>query len=252
MSLPRLATRLATVHALRGATLVGDAVHDSAIGSIDVLAKQQRRPFIVVYTDDGESEPRHGDPASGRASFTLIIEFAIGSLEQPDPENPGQMAVPLTDAGLELQLDIIERQIRLALKNPNQAWAKLWRKLVTSVSVIRAIRGASEDKSLRFAARQLQMDVGSLGDPRPDEAAQEVWAMFLAAVEGDPHTAPLSQKLRAIIEGDGSGSPGRHLQRHYAEADWAAMGYPSTDVPTPIGATTRIVYQHPVFGSDDA
>lgn len=252
MSLPRLAVRVASVAALRGRTLAGDAVHDSAIQTVDVLAAGARHPFVVVYTDDGEAQPSQADPASGQASFSLIIEFAVAALRRPEEGGDPELLIPPADAALEVDLDRMERQILVALRDPANAWGVLWRRFVTEITVRRSRRGASAERGLRFAARQIEMQVRSLAEPPFGAPAAGVWTDFLAALAADPSTAPLEPLVRAEIEGEGSGTLAIHIRRRFASADLEAMGYDPSEETTTLGPVSRIEYDHPVYGDDDA
>ncbi|MBB4287670.1 hypothetical protein [Roseospira goensis] len=240
MSLSRLALRIVTVAALRGRTWAGDAVRDSAIPPLDVAARTERLPFLSVYTDDGETVPRHGDLLSGQPGFALIIEMAVTAQMAPD----GAWAIPTTDAGMETTLDLLDRQIRRALMDPDDPWAGLWRALVIDIAVVRTQRGASADQGTRFAGRQIELQVRTLAEPRSGVTASGVWADLLARLEADAALAPLAPVLRAEIEGDTPAMPPVlwpwHWQRDAAEA----LGH-EVDDPRTVGSTIETVVTHP-------
>jgi len=247
MSMPRLAVRLATVKALMGQTLAGDAVHDSAIQTIDVMAVGERRPFIVVYTDDGEVETRGGDLTSGQVMFGLTIECAVMALGDAEA-----LGVPDTDARLEIDIDRLERQIKIALRHSKTEWADLWRGLVISATPLRSVRGASAESGTRFAARQLQMTVTSIAEPAYGVPASGEWARFIALLEDDSETAGLAPVIRAEIEGEGDETLAGYRRTFYAGNDLKAMGYSEDPNPPVVGPVDQIVYGHDTYGSDDA
>lgn len=250
MSIPCLAVRIATVAALRGRTLVGDFVHDSEIRPIDVLAGVESQPFIVVYTDDVQISPRQGDPLSGTTSFTLVLEFAIAAQMRLNPEQPAELIVPLTDARMEADLDRLAYRIKAVLHTPDNPWSILWRSLVTEIDRIDTGRGASGEKGVRFAARQMQMKVGSLAEPARGVPASGVWADFLTHFE--QVDSNYAATIRADIEGDGDNTTTRYRRQHQAQADAEALGHDLAEPAVPIGAAIRIVYETGDFTEDPA
>lgn len=207
MSLSRLAIRLVTVKALAGQTLAGSAVSDSEVSAIDVAAAEHKRPFIAVYTDDGEGQGVGRDLLTGNGTFSLAIESGVTSkmryrLDSGEDELVDAL-VP-TDALMEMTLDLIARQIAIALADPTNEWADLWRRFVTKVGRIRTRRGASADKLLRFAGRQMEIEVHPLADPPFGKAPSGVWADLLAKIEqdDDPDFRKLAAPIRAAMVGD--------------------------------------------------
>lgn len=207
MSLARLALRLATARALRGATLAADRVFDSAIDPIDHRISQDAKPVIVIYTDD------HEENAEGRAlgiggnsSCDLVIEFAmVGSLTIDIPEQDGNAATTLavaeTDETIEFMLDLIERQIISALTTGRGPWPDLWRVFCFRILRRMSRRGSSAESASRFAARQLTLTCDLLIDPEPGLPPAGAWADLLAAVAADPKMAPIGPLLRSMITG---------------------------------------------------
>lgn len=207
MSLCQLAIRLVTVKALAGQTLAGGAVSDSEVSAIDVAAAEHKRPFIAVYTDDGEAHGIGRDILSGNGSFSLVIETGVTSkmryrLDSGEDELVDAL-VP-TDALMEMTLNLIARQVAIALADPGNEWADLWRRFVTKVGRIRTRRGASADKLLRFAGRQMEIEVHPLADPPFGKAPAGVWADLLAKIvqDGDPDFRKLAAVIRSSIVGD--------------------------------------------------
>ncbi len=237
MSLSRLALRIVTVAALRGRTWAGDAVRDSAIPPLDVAAREERLPFLSVYTDDGEVSPRNGDLLSGQPGCSLVIESAVTAQMRPG----GDWVIPTTDAGMETTLDLLDRQVRRILMEGDNAWSRLWRALVTEVRGLRSLRGASDEKGVRFAGRQLEIQVTTLPDPRPGHAASGVWSDLLEALAADIFLAPLVALLRAEIEGDAPAPVPEVWPWHWEYAAAEALGHEMEDPRTIAGPIETIV-----------
>lgn len=214
MSLSRLAIRLAAVKALAGRTLAGAAVSDSEVSAIDVAAADKKQPFIAVYADDGEFRCSGRDLMAGEGMFSLAIEIGVTSRMRykldPQADGEGDLVDALvpSDALMEMTLDLIARQIALALADPGNEWADIWRRLVTKIGRVRTRRGASADKLLRFAGRQLEIDVHPLADPPCGKAPAGVWRDLLVLIEADadPAFRALAAPIRATIAGEAPAS----------------------------------------------
>lgn len=208
MSLARLAMRLAAARALKGATLAGDRVFDSAIDPIDQTIAETRQPVLIVYTDDQEAEITGRDLMHSRVSCDLVIEAAIAArVEVPMPDGEGgetSIVIPHTDEGMELVLDIIEHQAVAALTRERSDWSRVWMKLVPKISKRMSRRGASSEKGVRFAARQITITCDLIEAPTDGGSipAGGTWADLLAVMGADAQLGPIADMLRAEIEGD--------------------------------------------------
>lgn len=222
MSLARLAAQLCAVQALLGNTLVGSNVRDSETGLIRVdadgnIATSEQRPFINVFSDDERHEDgRRSLMDSGR--FTMAFEFGVtGSMPIVTAEgsylvdaDTGQIILaerekPL-DAEINIVIEIIDRQIRVALSDPDNPWAELWRKFLRGPYAVDSIRGASDKDSLRFGARKLTITGGLLAEPpyRSPVADGSAWRAFLDALDGSQiaHLKPDFEQLLGTAESD--------------------------------------------------
>lgn len=201
MSLARFALRTATVKALRGRTFAGQMVRDSEIGPIDETAAEQSIPFVCVYTDDTQSERTGTDLLANDGRTTLVIETGVTTRMTP----AGDWEIPTTDAGMELTIDAVERQIRLALSTPDpaNAWAELWRDLVQGLKTEKSQRGGAAKDGVRFAGRQLMIDVDLPRDPHPGRpiVPGTIWGRFLALCAADADLAGLVPMLTALVTG---------------------------------------------------
>jgi hypothetical protein len=203
MSLVALAVRIATVRALTDATLAGSRVYDSAIDPIDHTITEERAPVIVVLTDDDEQEPEGRDLSNAPRKLDLVIEVAVASRvcgEDQDGQQAEAIEIPHTDAGLELTINLIGRQINRVLLTDQGPWATLWRRIVLSPQKVTSKRGAGSEKGVRFAARQLVITTETLSEPGFGAPANGFWADFLAALETDSDAGLRS--LATLIRGE--------------------------------------------------
>lgn len=214
-SLAALALRLSAMRLLEGQTYA-DRVYDSAIAPIDSMVTQGgKRPAIIVVSTGDENSDHEGidvlTAPNGRM-IDLIIEVAIA-----DEIAEGGATVPPTDAGLELSLSLISRQIYRALfeaETPSP-WLSVFRGMVAEVTETTSKRGIPEPNGDRFAARQIIMRIHATDEPRFGRQPEGVWAEFVSAVEGDAEMAPLGPVIRASMVGD---------DLHPADIDRAALG----------------------------
>ena len=167
MSLIRLAIRMAAVRALSGVTLAEDRVFDSAIEPIENFAKDENpRPVIVVTTDDDEADITGRDLMGAETRrLDLVIEFIIAG-----STTAGEITVPHTDAGMEVILDVLQRQIYRALLSGETPWAEDFKRMAPRFLRVLSRRGASAEDGVRFAARQLTLTVDTIHDPEPGVA----------------------------------------------------------------------------------
>ena len=208
MSLARLAMRIAAARALKGATLAGDRVFDSAIDPIDQTIAETRQPILVVMTDDHEADITGRDLTYGDARCDLVIEAAIAArVEIPATDGDGNattIAIPHTDEGMELVLDMIEHQVVAALTRERTDWSRVWMKLVPRISKRLSRRGASAENGVRFAARQIVITCDLIEPPvvGADIQPGTAWDDVLTVMSADEVLVPVANMLRAEIEGE--------------------------------------------------
>jgi hypothetical protein len=202
MSLARLAMRIAAARALRGATLAEGRVHDSAIAPIDQTIAEERQPILIVTTDDHEMEVTGRDLFHGNVSCDLVIEAAIAARVEVAGEE-SVITIPHTDEGMELALDLMEHQVMAALIRERTPWSRVWMKLVPRISRRLSRRGASVEKGVRFAARQIVLTCDLIEAPTDGAAVAEgtAWHDLLGAMEADTDLMPIAHMLRSEIEG---------------------------------------------------
>jgi len=209
MSLTRLVMRLACVQALKGQTLAGTRVFDSAVAPLDLVVEEHRQPLIVVTTDEHEADITGRDLLRGAQTCDLVIEIAIAATaSMPSSNEPGEaitIEIPHTDEGMELTLDMLEHQCVAALIRDNTPWATIWMNLVPRVTRRLSRRGASSDHGLRFAARQIVLTCDLVDTPArtADLSDSSAWGLALAAMDADANLARIANMLRAEIDGGG-------------------------------------------------
>ncbi|MDQ2080480.1 hypothetical protein RA307_09835 [Xanthobacteraceae bacterium Astr-EGSB] len=174
MSLARAALRIATLEALRPTaaivsdthpaggpwpTLAGARVYDSRIDPVDDLAASERRPVIVIYTDEDNSDPaqKAGGPPYKRI-VDLVVELsviALGLVGEGE-EEAYVVGTAYTDAELEIELDLLEAQARFALHyGPTGA---IWRKLTgRKVIDIHSLPHRTSEEGDRLALRTVRI-----------------------------------------------------------------------------------------------
>jgi hypothetical protein len=200
--------RISAARALKGATLAGERVFDSAIDPIDQTIAEKRQPILIVMTDDHDVEITGRDLTYGDARCDLVIEAAIAArVEVPVADGEGNIttiAIPHTDEGMELVLDMIEHQVLAALTRERTDWSRVWMKLVPRISKRLSRRGASTENGVRFAARQIVITCDLTEPPMAGAAIQAgtAWDDVLTVMSEDDALLPVASMLRAEIEGE--------------------------------------------------
>ena len=202
MSLSRLAMRVAAARAIRGATLAENRVYDSAIDPIDQTIVDNRLPIVTVSTEDHDATITGRDLFHANHSCRLVIETAVAS--RVVIEGTSEMAIPHTDEGMEIVLDIMEHQIMAALIRERTPWSRVWMRLVPVVKDITSKRAASSEGGVRYAARQIIITCDLISAPTDGGAIVDgsTWADTLAVFEADSQMAPIGQLLRTTITGE--------------------------------------------------
>lgn len=212
MSIIALAIRMSATRALEteGATLAGARVFDSAITPLDEMVSAEPKPMIVVSTEDDSGEVGSADWNNGGRTIQLVIEIAMSqSVELPNGEGQGVL-VPNTDAGLEMTLAILSRQISACLfGRGGGVWGEVFRKFTSGTSEVTSRRGIQSKEGARIAARQTVYSIRAIAEPSFDQpvAADTPLGAFMAAAAADPETQPLADLIRSAVEGKPIGWP---------------------------------------------
>lgn len=205
MSLVSLVLRIATVRVLRGATFAHDRVHDSMIDPAS-LVEREAAPFIVVAVDGAQGTPTGKDLLGTNYTTQLTLDLGVAAkvvVPKPagtDDDGPTEfLAIAHTDAGMEITLDLMVRQVHRALMAAQGPWADLWRKIVTKVEKAQADRGAASDEGVRYATRQFILAVHTMAEPSFAKA-EGVWKEAITLMRGEPDLLAIAELLENEIE----------------------------------------------------
>lgn len=244
----RIALRICVQEALRGQTLAGGNVLDSQFSALEVdstgaLITDQDKPFVSVYTDGARISAGSGLELFGSATTDLVIEAGIsGAMLAQDPETGERVGVNGfldTDSDMELQLDLMMRQIADTLTRPNSLWAEMARDFMDVKSVERGRIGA-KNGGVRVAGHELRISAELVKDPiigqsidgttfarfldallaTEEERHARIRGVMLAALAGDvPAYEPIQRELglsdgqsealglRPLVVSEGGGVP---------------------------------------------
>lgn len=227
MSLARTALRLAAVGALRGAvgnrpTIADDRVFDSRIGNIDPKDVEDAQPILILQTDGDEGTPQdmkdgvapRGGPPFWRTT-DLVIELSM--VMRADHGQGFLIGYPVTDAGLEAQLDFLEAQVWQTLAYGPGPAAKAFRH-VAKIHGFESHRAASDEHGDRVAARILTLKC-RVHDGCP------VWPRGKTGLDALPE--PLATVAKALPPA----SAAAQACTKFAEALAAASGHEDPRVP---------------------
>lgn len=201
MSLVSLALRVAVARALVSQTFAEARVYDSAIAPLDGVIAEERRPFIVVCSDQERAKITGRDVPGPEREIDLVLELALASFV---PGEAGvEVLIPHTDEGLEVALDLMVRQSLRAVLSGESVWSRVILALVPRILKLETQRGAGADKGVRFAARQVRLVCDPIADPpfgQPVPSGSP-WSLWLAAAEADSATVPLRMLVTDAITG---------------------------------------------------
>lgn len=197
MSLVAYAVRTTLWRALLGKTYAQDRVYDSQVAPIDETVQDQPEPFIIVATDDETSDVSGHDYLGASRDLNVVVEIALAS----ELRRGGGMSIPHTDEGLEMALNFMTRQVTRVLQADDDPWAELFRTFALSTKKLAARRGASVEKGVRFAARQIVLNVAPLHEPEFGRAPSGAWADLIAAMRADDILSAFADGLEEEITG---------------------------------------------------
>lgn len=211
MSLVALAMRLTLTQALAGKTLAGAAVYDSNVVDLDkLIAKDETKLVITIATDEQEGTFDGYAYDISRRKLDLVIEIAAaqGIVEEIPSENENAppdtallVEVKPSDAGLEMIVDLIVRQI-MATMQAGDGWADLFRTVAGMPVKFTSKRGAGWEKGPRFAARQIVITYEPLAEPPLGLPPAFFWARLITKFEEqEGKLAEYAPLLAKIIEG---------------------------------------------------
>jgi hypothetical protein len=223
MSLTALAVRFATIRALKGRTFAEDRVFDSKINPVNLVARNESKPVIIVTTDDDNIDITGKSLRAGNHKLELVIEIAVTQKIEVEVENGDKtevITIPASDAGREATVGLIGWQIAKALSADGGNWGNIWRTLVTNVHSISSRRGADEENGVRYAARQYIYSLDHIDEPTPGETPCEggAWEKILTAMKGDADYAGVAKLIEAEITG-GDYMPWEIARGHLGIAD---------------------------------
>lgn len=197
MSLVAYAIRTTLWRALLGKTYAQDRVYDSEVAPIDEVVQDRPEPFIIVATDDETAEVSGHNYIGADRDLDVVIEIALAT-ELRRGSGPN---IPHTDEGLEMALNYMARQVMRVLQADTDPWADLFRTFSLTTKKMTARRGASVEKGVRFAARQIILTVTPLHEPEFGVAPSGAWADLIAAMRDDEILADFADGLAEEIAG---------------------------------------------------
>ena len=164
MSLVRIALRHCLAQTLKGNTIVGDNVEDSAIEAIsfreDGKAETVKaNPFVAIYTDSGKTDLEGTRFSFAEAEETQVVfEWCTSASMSVFDEGTGErtlgISLPVTSGNMEMQQDIVGRQIIDVLRDPENIYAEFARALVMSSKELIRNRVSNGEGGERLAAHQ--------------------------------------------------------------------------------------------------
>lgn len=208
MSLASLALRLCAMNAIRGRTAAGGRVYDSSMTPENAMEESGRKPVIIISSDDYRTTAEHGSSDArdflSPKTVSLSIETLIGSFVVVKDGAGGEFQIPHTDEGLELSINLIERETLRALVSGDNEWSALFMKFCPALAGTTSKRGAGSSDGHKFAARLTTFSIATVCDPPFGEVPEDgsLWARFIAALRTDLYSPGLADLILGAIVGD--------------------------------------------------
>lgn len=197
---------ISAVEAARGETIAGPNVHDCKIESLNGDLKDSRLPVLIFSIEAAEQRPQgNGHGFFGRPSTCkLQVQATIFELTKVGGDAGGkpetlELVIGETDAALEATLNILDRQWRVALTHPRNAWGDVFRGLVLRVGKVQDMRAADPELPRRHAMRLSEVEIDTIAEPGLGEEIPPAIEAGLALLEADPDYLELAGELRALL-----------------------------------------------------
>ncbi|MBZ9822339.1 hypothetical protein [Mesorhizobium sp. CA4] len=176
MSLVNAMLRMLAVQALRGNTIAADGVTDSSIEALSSIMSNRQAPVILVRIDEAKYSGRNEGffVTSGTVTFALDLIVASAVTHKVDGQTVTDLIIEPTDAGLEFSLDMLDRQWRRVLSDPNNAFAECFRDLIAAIGPVKAARGVDPEGGRKHAIRMVEIEIEPVCDPAPGAALPSV------------------------------------------------------------------------------
>lgn len=213
MALVRQLIQICMIEAIRGRTLAGDHVIDSNIAAIGKLDFKGDKPVLAISIEETDQDGKYDNGFFGRTSeMKLYVQAAVAtkatiSIEDEDGGEGDQKTVEVveigsTDAAREATLNILDRQWRQALVDPDNEWGDRFRQLAPLVGRIRDTRITDPEGGRKYAARVTEIPVTTVPEPEYGHPLPEDIAAILDAVAAVPDYADLARIWTALIESE--------------------------------------------------
>ncbi|MBB4005806.1 hypothetical protein [Allorhizobium taibaishanense] len=172
MGVVRQLIQIAATEALLGRTIAEDRVKDSLIMALPLIMDDAPAPIIAVSVEDSLS-PSTGDGLFRTdVSLTLQLQMAVAKSvtvavqdEDGGSGNVSMLEIGTTDAALEASLNLLDRQWRLALSDPDNAWAEILRDLIAGFGRISDVRMVDPESGRKHAARIIEVTLEPIAEP---------------------------------------------------------------------------------------
>lgn len=203
MGVVRALCRLLVIQAIKGQTIAADAVFDSKIEPLEELMKgADQHPVVIVRIDFAEQ------PTSGEGWLTRTGTLSLGldlivATKVAMSNGSSEVVIAETDDGLEMSLDILDRQVRLAMSDPTNTWAELFRKLCPTIGSIKDARGIDPESGRKHALRAIEAEIEPIFEPSLGQETPGPITDALNALEAIEDYAGVVGLLRvSLSEGD--------------------------------------------------
>ncbi|KAB0269062.1 hypothetical protein [Microvirga brassicacearum] len=181
MSLVGAAMRIIFTKLVRGRTMAGQAVLNAPVEPLVEVLRQQV-PVISVYTGVHKGDVTGRELTSlNNGSIELVYQAYLPAGDDTAED------LNLQRAGAALGIDLLVRQISVALSTGSKPWIDLWKFLVAGYGDFDSRPILIElETGLRVPCREVSMACRTIPEPGIGIALNPFWAGFDAALRADP------------------------------------------------------------------
>jgi hypothetical protein len=174
MSLVKAMMRMTAVHALRGRTIAGPFVTASTIEALASVMETAKHPAILLRIDESSESGENEGFFATSSRITFGADLVVASrivYEVEQEEGPArtveEIVIEPTDDGLEFTLDLLDRQWRRALSDPDNAFGEAFRGLAATIGPVKSQRGVDPETGRKHAIRMIEIEIEPICDVAP-------------------------------------------------------------------------------------
>ncbi|WP_395175512.1 hypothetical protein [Roseibium alexandrii] len=186
---------------LTNRTWAENRILEQPIDPIDDVVGPRGRPgkaVVAVYVEKVEGEPSGLETQRGMQEMTLrVITYVPPKLEVDDNGAP----LRFDHSGAGLALNLIARQVEVALHVGNETWVNLFRKFAVKIKKRNTRFLLVElEESVRIPTMEQTFEVCTVAEPEIGTPIYGAWIEFDVALRTTPPGSKMADLMKMVIE----------------------------------------------------